>query len=780
MCLKISLSILFLVSVFTQVFAQNLPDYKNSKLSVEQRTQDLINRMTIDEKVGQLLCPMGWEMYEKNGNEVAISATFNNMVDTKHIGMFWGVYRADPWTKKTLENGLNPELAAKAGNALQKYVMENTRLGIPLFLAEESPHGHMAIGTTIFPTGIGLASSWNPDLVEKASAAMAKELRLQGGHISYGPVMDLSREPRWSRVEESFGEDPVLTASIGVAVVKGGGAGNLGNPFGVVSTLKHFIAYGIPEGGHNGNPSVIGQRELSQVFLPPFEAAVKAGALSIMTAYNSIDGIPNTANAHLYNELLKRSWNFRGFVVSDLFSINGLEGSHHVAKDLKEAGEISLNAGVDVDLGSSGFAALKKSVEEGKVSMATLDTAVARVLKLKFEMGLFENPFVNPEKAKKEIRNIENIKLAREIAAESIVLLENKKGILPLSKDLRKIAVIGPNADNIYNQLGDYTAPQEESNIVTVLEGIKEKYPKAKVEYVKGCAIRDEKDVNIPAAVKAAQNAEVAIVVVGGSSARDFKTKYIETGAAVTSNTAISDMESGEGYDRASLSLLGKQQKLLEAIKATGKPMIVVYIQGRPLEMNWAAQNANALLCAWYPGQEGGNAIADVLTGDVNPSGKMPISVPKNVGQLPVYYNKKTPIGHEYVEMSQLPLYTFGYGLSYTTFQYSDLVINKKGKENFEISCKLKNTGKVAGKEVMQLYLRDEVASVVQPVKQLKHFHKIMLNPGEEKTVTFDITSDDLSMINIDMQKIVEPGAFKVMLGASSADIRLEGKVVVE
>ena len=777
---KISLSLLLMVSVFTQVFAQNLPDYKNPKLSVEQRTQDLINRMTIDEKVGQLLCPMGWEMYEKNGNEVDISATFKNLIDTKHIGMFWGVYRADPWTKKTLENGLNPELAAKAGNALQKYVMENTRLGIPLFLAEESPHGHMAIGTTVFPTGIGLASSWNPDLVKKASAAMAKELRLQGGHISYGPVMDLSREPRWSRVEESFGEDPVLTTAIGVAVVKGGGAGNLGNPFGVVSTLKHFIAYGIPEGGHNGNPSVIGQRELSQVFLPPFEATVKAGALSIMTAYNSIDGIPNTANGHLYNELLKKSWNFRGFVVSDLFSINGLEGSHHVAKNLKEAGEISLNAGVDVDLGASGFAALKKSVEEGKVSIATLDAAVARVLKLKFEMGLFENPFVKPETAKKEVRNTEHIKLAKEVAAESIVLLENKKGILPLSKDLRKIAVIGPNADNIYNQLGDYTAPQEESNIVTVLEGIKAKYPKAKVEYIKGCAIRDEKDVNIPAAEKAAQNAEVVIVVVGGSSARDFKTKYIETGAAVTSNTAISDMESGEGYDRASLSLLGKQQKLLEAIKATGKPMIVVYIQGRPLEMNWAAQNANALLCAWYPGQEGGNAIADVLTGDVNPSGKMPISVPKNVGQLPVYYNKKTPIGHEYVEMNQLPLYTFGYGLSYTTFQYSDLVINKKEKESFEISCKVKNTGKVAGKEVVQLYLRDEVASVVQPVKQLKHFQKIMLKPGDEKTVTFDITSDDLSLVNINMQKVVEPGAFKVMLGASSADIRLEGKVVVE
>jgi len=393
---------------------------------------------------------------------------------------------------------------------------------------------------------------------------------------------------------------------------------------------------------------------------------------------------------------------------------------------------------------------------------------------------LIENPFVKPETAKKEVRNTEHIKLAKEVAAESIVLLENKKGILPLSKDLRKIAVIGPNADNIYNQLGDYTAPQEESNIVTVLEGIKAKYPKAKVEYIKGCAIRDEKNVNLPAAVKAAHNAEVVIVVVGGSSARDFKTKYIETGAAVTSNTAISDMESGEGYDRASLSLLGKQQKLLEAIKATGKPMIVVYIQGRPLEMNWAAQNANALLCAWYPGQEGGNAIADVLTGDVNPSGKMPISVPKNVGQLPVYYNKKTPIGHEYVEMNQLPLYTFGYGLSYTTFQYSDLVINKKEKESFEISCKVKNTGKVAGKEVVQLYLRDEVASVVQPVKQLKHFKKIMLKPGDEKTVTFDITSDDLSLVNINMQKVVEPGAFKVMLGASSADIRLEGKVVVE
>lgn len=752
------------------------PAYKNPRLSPEARTRDLLARMTTDEKVGQLLCPMGWEMYGKTGSSVNYSSAFREIMDTRPVGTFWGVYRADPWTRKTLETGLNPELAARAGNALQKYVRENTRLGIPLFLAEESPHGHMAIGTTVFPTGIGQAATWNPGLIRKAAAAMAKEIRLQGAHISYGPVMDLSRDPRWSRVEESFGEDPVLTSAMGVAAVEGGGGGDLSRPYSVIATLKHFIAYGIPEGGHNGNTALIGERELHENFFPPFQAAVKAGALSVMTAYNSIDGVACTANPYLYRDLLRNQWGFRGFVVSDLFSINGLSGSHRVAQNLAEAGELSLGAGVDMDLGASGFAGLKKSLEEGKITPEQLDEAAGRILKLKFEMGLFENPYVDPALAAKTVRSAEHIALAREVARESVVLLENKKDILPLSAGLKRIAVIGPNADNRYNQLGDYTAPQEESNVVTVYEGIKRRFQGAEVTYVKGVAVRDTQNTDIPAAVKAAREAEVAIVVVGGSSARDFKTKYIETGAAVSDRESVQDMESGEGFDRATLGLMGKQQQLLEAVRATGTPLVVIYIQGRPLEMNWAAEHADALLTAWYPGQEGGNALADVLSGDVNPSGRLPISVPRSVGQLPVYYNKKHPQGHDYVEMAAAPLYAFGYGKSYTSFAWSDLKIEMKDKTTFEVSFRLKNTGGREGDEVVQIYLRDEVASVVQPQKQLKQFRKVKLKAGEEQQLSFTLTAADLEIVNKEMRRVVEPGEFRVMVGASSADIRLEEK----
>lgn len=763
----------------SSLLAQPVPPFKNPKLPIAQRTADLLKRMTVEEKIGQLLCPMGWEMWEKNGSTITYSQRYKKLIDSQYVGAFWGVYRADPWTKKTLETGLNPELAAKAGNALQKYVMENSRLGIPIFLAEESPHGHMAIGTTVFPTGIGMASTWNPELVEKAAAVMAKEIRLQGGHVSYGPVMDLSRDPRWSRVEESFGEDPVLTAAIGVAAVKGGGAGNLSQPTSVITTLKHFIAYGIPEGGHNGNTSIIGERELQENFLPPFKKAVEAGALSIMTAYNSIDGIPCTSNEYLYNDLLKSQWKFRGFVVSDLFSIDGLSGSHRVAKDRKESGELALKAGVDMDLGASGFAALKQSLQEGKITTQQLDAAVARILKLKFEMGLFENPYVNPAIAKEQVRTTAHIKIARELAQQSIVLLENKNNILPLSNTIKRIAVIGPNAHTPYNQLGDYTAPQDSANIITPYNGIKNKFPQAKVDYVKGVAIRDTTAIDIDAAVNAAKLAEVAIVVVGGSSARDFKTAYIETGAAVTDMKSVQDMESGEGFDRATLQLLGKQEELLKAIKAAGTPMIVVYIQGRPLEMNWASENADALLCAWYPGQEGGTALAAILSGDVNPSGRLPISVPRSVGQIPVYYNKKNPRGHDYVEQPAAPLYSFGYGLSYSSFQYSNLTLKQKDKQVFEISCSLKNTSNRTGVEVVQLYLRDDLASVVQPIKQLKQFKRVQLNAGEEKRVLFSVSATDLEIIGTNLKPVVEPGEFTVQLGASSSDIRLNGKITV-
>jgi len=758
----------------------SLPAYKDPSFSIDVRLSDLLSRMTLEEKVGQLLCPLGWEMYEIHGNEVCPSGKFKQLIKERNVGMLWATYRADPWTKKTLANGLNPEMAAKAGNALQKYVMENTRLGIPMFLAEEAPHGHMAIGATVFPTGIGMAATWSPELVKEVGQVIAKEIRSQGGHISYGPVLDLTRDPRWSRVEETFGEDPVLSGTLGASMVDGLGGGNLSQKYATIATLKHFLAYAVPEGGQNGNYASVGIRDLHQNFLPPFRKAIDAGALSVMTSYNSIDGIPCTSNHYLLTQLLRNEWKFCGFVVSDLYSIEGIHESHFVAPTKENAAIQSVMAGVDVDLGGDAYTNLCHAVQSGQMDKTVIDTAVCRVLRMKFEMGLFEHPYVDPKIAAKTVRRKEHIELARKIAQSSITLLKNENSILPLSKMINKVAVIGPNADNRYNMLGDYTAPQEDSNVKTVLDGIITKLSPSRVEYVRGCAIRDTTVNEIEQAIEAARRSEVVIVVVGGSSARDFKTSYKETGAAVAEEGSVSDMECGEGFDRASLSLLGRQQELLESLQKTGKPLIVVYIEGRPLEKNWASEYADALLTAYYPGQEGGNAIADVLFGDYNPSGRLPISVPRSVGQIPVYYNQKAPRNHDYVEVSSSPLYSFGYGMSYTTFEYSDLQVVQKSARCFEVSFKVKNTGKYDGEEVSQLYMRDEYASVVQPMKQLKHFERFHLKKGEEKKVTFVLTEEDFFLVNYTLKKVVESGNFHLMIGAASNDIRLQNVILVE
>ena len=766
----------------TPIFAQQVSvlTYQNPNLSIDIRLADLLSRMTLEEKVGQLLCPLGWEMYEIHGSEVYPSGKFKQLIKERNAGMLWATYRADPWTKKTLANGLNPELSAKAGNALQKYVMENTRLGIPMFLAEEAPHGHMAIGATVFPTGIGMAATWSPELVKEVGQVIAKEIRSQGGHISYGPVLDLTRDPRWSRVEETFGEDPVLSGILGASMVDGLGGGNLSQKYATIATLKHFLAYAVPEGGQNGNYASVGIRDLHQNFLPPFRKAIDAGALSVMTSYNSIDGIPCTSNHYLLTQLLRNEWKFCGFVVSDLYSIEGIHESHFVASTKENAAIQSVTAGVDVDLGGDAYTNLCHAVQSGQIDKAVIDTAVCRVLRMKFEMGLFEHPYVDPKIAAKTVRRKEHIELARKIAQSSITLLKNENSILPLSKTINKVAVIGPNANNRYNMLGDYTAPQEDSNVKTVLDGILTKLSPSRVEYVRGCAIRDTTVNEIEQAIEAARRSEVVIVVVGGSSARDFKTSYKETGAAVAEEGSVSDMECGEGFDRASLSLLGRQQELLESLQKTGKPLIVVYIEGRPLEKNWASEYADALLTAYYPGQEGGNAIADVLFGDYNPSGRLPISVPRSVGQIPVYYNKKAPRNHDYVEVSSSPLYSFGYGMSYTTFEYSDLQVVQKSARCFEVSFKVKNTGKYDGEEVAQLYMRDEYASVVQPMKQLKHFERFYLKKGEEKKVTFVLTEEDFFLVNYTLKKVVESGNFHLMIGAASNDIRLQNVILVE
>ena len=762
--------------------------YKNPSINTEERVSDLLGRMTIEEKVGQLLCFQGWEMYSKTDDGVSYSEKLKSNIDNHHVGMFWATLRADPWTQKTLKTELNPRLAAQATNEIQRYAVENTRLGIPILFAEECPHGHMAIGTTVFPTSIGQSSTWNPKLIEEMAAAIALEARLQGGHIGYGPVLDLAREPRWSRVEETYGEDPVLASRMGASMVKGFQGNDIGSGVNVVSTLKHFVAYGVPEGGHNSAISNIGERDLFQNFMMPFKAAVDAGALSIMTAYNSLDGIPCTSSGSLLNNIVRDEWGFNGFYVSDLGAIEGLVYSHRIAENLEQASLLSLNAGVDVDLGGKSYQTLSSAIKEAKIDMTTVDSAVRRVLKIKFDMGLFENPYVDPEKAAATVRNKNHVELARKVARESIVLLKNDEQTLPLKKDIRSIAVIGPNADNMYNQLGDYTAPQDEQNVVTVLDGIKKYVGKnTMVTYVKGCDIRDTTQTNIPEAVEAAKNADVAIVVLGGSSARDFKTEYQDTGAALIktkeTESKLSDMESGEGYDRSTLMVMGKQLELLDKVLETNTPVVVLLIEGRPLNLAGYEDKVPALLTAWYPGQEGGNAISDILFGDYNPAGRLPISVPKSVGQLPVYYNNLIPERQRYVDGDSKPQYSFGYGLSYSEFEYSNLNIESiEDNESIDIKITfdLTNIGEFDGDEVAQLYIRDVVSSVVTPGKQLKNFQRVHLKAGERKTVSFNLSEEELSLFNMEMQRVVEPGSFSVMIGASSDDIRLNDKFKIE
>lgn len=767
-----------LIICAVQSIAQQ-PLYKQATAPIEDRISDLLGRMTVEEKVGQLCCPLGWEMYTKTPKGVVPSEVYKEKMSKAPIGSFWAVLRADPWTQKTLETGLNPELSAEALNALQKYAIEETRLGIPILFAEECPHGHMAIGTTVFPTSLAQASTWNEELMFKMGEAIALEARLQGANIGYGPVLDIAREPRWSRMEETFGEDPVLTSVLGVSFMKGMQGKSQNDGKHLYSTLKHFAAYGIPEGGHNGSRANIGMRQLFSDYLPPFKKAVEAGVGTIMTSYNSIDGVPCTSNKYLLTDVLRNQWGFNGFVYSDLLSIEGIAGAR-VAKDTKEAAAMALKAGLDMDLGGNAFGKnLKQALEEGTITMGDIDRAVGNVLRLKFRMGLFEDPYVSPDLAKKIVRSKEHKNLAREVAREGIILLKNE-GILPLNKNIKNIAVIGPNADMMYNQLGDYTAPQDRKEITTVLDGIRNAVsPSTKITYVKGCAIRDVTASNIPAAIDAAKTADAVVLVVGGSSARDFKTKYISTGAATVSeddNKVLPDMDCGEGFDRSTLHLLGDQEALLEAMAATGKPLIVIYIQGRPLNMNLASEKAQALLTAWYPGEQGGAAIADVLFGDYNPAGRLPVSVPRSEGQLPVFYSQGQQ--RSYVEGEGTPLYAFGYGLSYTQFDYSGLELQKgNGTDALQtVSCTVTNTGKYDGDEVVQLYICDKVASVSQAPILLKAFQRINLKKGESRKVTFTLTQDDLSLYNMEMKQVVEPGEFNVMVGASSNDIRLKGE----
>ena len=665
----------------------------------------LISQMTLEEKCGQLSCPIGFTLYGKEGDSLWLTEAFVGAMDTMPLGSCWAVLRADPWSQKTVETGLHPHESARMLNMMQRHAVEHTRLGIPMLFCEETPHGHMAVGTTVFPTGIAQASTWDPELLEQMGEVMGREIRLQGAHVGYGPVLDIARDPRWSRVEETMGEDPYLSGTLGTAVVKG-------MQKHVVATLKHLAAYGIPEGGHNAANADVGPNRLIHDYLPAFKMAVsEGGAGAVMTAYNSIDGVPCTANTWLIEEVLRQSWDFKGVVFADLNAINALYATHHVAADPTEAAALALKAGVDIDLGGYNYGGfLKEALQRGLVTEADIDRAVRHVLQLKYDLGLFDNPYVDEHLAEQEVGTPDNIAVAKQVALESAILLKND-GILPFDGRINKVAVIGPNADNMYAQLGDYTAPQDPERVVTMYEGIRDK----------GRAVVTD-DL---------RSADAIVMVVGGSSARDFKTSYEDTGAAIV-DEHVSDMDCGEGYDRSSLKLLGGQEELMQQVYALGKPVVTVYVCGRPMDMNLASEKSDALLLLWYPGMEGGSALADILWGDCNPSGKLPISIPRSVGQIPVYYSQ--PATGDYVEESAKPLYPFGYGLSYTQFEYGDLEINDK-----EVTVTVSNVGDYDGDEVVQLYAHEETPGVSLSSEQLVAFKRIHLTKGETKRISFTI-----------------------------------------
>ncbi len=753
--------------------------YKDSSQSIDARTKDLISRMTLDEKIAQIGGIWSYEVIEagKFSPKMAGSLIENGIGQICRPGV---------------STGLPPKDMAELINGIQKFLTENTRLGIPALVHEECLNGFMAKTATIFPQIIGIASTWEPELVNKMTRVTREKMMAVGVRQGLSPVLDVVRDPRWGRVEETFGEDPYLIAKMGIAYVKGLQGDDLQN--GVVATLKHFVGYGLPEGGLNWAPAHIPPRLLREVYLYPFKEAIKeGGALSVMNAYHEIDGIPCGASTELLTDILRKEWGFEGIVVSDYYAVENLQSYHRIATDKANAARLALTAGIDIELPRHDCYAqpLKEQVEKGVVSNTLLDRAVSRILRLKFMLGLFDNPYVKSEEAARVFDLPEHRKLALETARKSIVLLKNKDNILPLNKNIKTIAIIGPNADVQRNLLGDYTypahieitimaaeatgaqspAPDERADhvtvpVVTILEGIKAKVGKdTKIMYAAGCEYNSMSKDGFHEAVKAAKAADVAIVVVGGKSG------------------LTPDCTCGEMRDSAEIRLPGVQDELVRAIYETGTPVVLILVDGRPLVLGWIVEKIPAIIEAWLPGEEGGNAVADVIFGDYNPGGKLPISFPAKVGQIPVYYGHKPSAGRsqfwgDYVDADTSPAFEFGYGLSYTTFNFTNLRIEPKrialtGKTSVMVD--VENTGGKAGEEVVQLYINDVVARITRPVKELRGFKRIALEPGETKAVEFELPAEVLGFYDKDMKFIVEPGIFKVMIGRSSKDIVLKG-----
>jgi beta-glucosidase len=766
--------------------SQKIPAYKNPRTPAGRRVKDLLARMTLEEKAAQMMCV--WQekaakLVDAKGNfDIAKArAAFKKGLGLGQVGRPSDA-GSDPATPA---NGKNARGMAELTNAIQKFFLEHSRLGIPVLFHEECLHGHAAKDGTSFPQPIGLGATFNPLLVEQLYAMAAWETRVRGGHQALTPVVDVARDPRWGRVEETYGEDPYLNTRLGIAAVHGfQGDATFKDKKHLIATLKHFAAHGQPESGQNCAPVNVSERVLRETFLHPFRDCIReAGAISVMASYNEIDGVPSHASRWLLRDVLRKEWGFKGFVVSDYYSIWELSHrpdthGHHVAADKSQAAVLAVRAGVNIELPEPDcYRHLVELVRKKVLREFELDELIAPMLLWKFKMGLFDDPYVDPAEAEKIVGCDAHRELARQAARETITLLKNENELLPLNPArLKTVAVIGPNADR--SVLGGYSGVPR--NNVTVLAGIRARLGNAvKVVYAEGCKItrggswqQDEVLPSDPAedqkqiaeAVQVARTADVVVVAIGGNEQ--------------TSREAWSLKHMG---DRTSLELIGRQNELVSALLATGKPVVALIFNGRPLAINQVAQQVPAILECWYLGQECGHAVAEVLFGDHNPGGKLPISIPRSVGQLPVFYNYKPSARRGFLWDDATPLFPFGFGLSYTTFALKNVRLAKKRMSrsgSTRVLVDVTNTGNRFGTEVVQLYIRDLVSSVTRPVKELKGFQKIKLQAGETKTVALNITPELLAFYDVNMKCVVEPGEFAIMVGNSSRDLDLQ-KVVL-
>lgn len=702
-------------------------------IQIEKKVDSLLSKMTLKEKIGQMTLFAG------------VNKKYEEMIKLGEVGSFCGVKGAGKI------------------NELQRFAVKKSRLGIPLIFGNDVIHGYH----TTFPIPLGAAASWNPGLVQQAAKIAAGEAALEGTKWTFAPMVDIARDPRWGRIAEGAGEDTYLGSVMAEAEVKGFQGNNLDNDLSIAACAKHFAAYGAAEAGRDYNTVDISERTLREIYLPPFKAAVDAGVSTLMSAFNSLNGIPASANYHTLTQILRNEWGFNGFVVSDYNSIGELI-YHDIAKDKKEAALKALTAGVDMDFvgdtvtGNVYSPNLATLVKEGKISEKLIDQSVRRILRIKFELGLFDHPYTDTLYIKNHIPDQKTRdSAALRLAEESIVMLKNGNNLLPLRKDLKSVAVIGPLADDKYDPFGPWDCSPNPQRVITVLDGIKNKLsPAAKIKFIKGCDIENNNESQLDDAVRIAGQSDIVILVVGEAANM-----------------------SGEAASRTNIDLPGIQEELVEKVAKVGKPTIVILMNGRPLTIDWIAKDIPSILECWFLGDHTGDAIANVLFGDYNPSGKLPVTFPRSVGQIPIYYNhlntgrpfeENNKYTSKYLDSPVTPLYPFGFGLSYTTFKYENLKVEKnkiKIGDSTDIFINVTNTGNVGGAEVVQLYLRDLVASVSMPVEELKGFQKIYLNSGETKTVKFIITPKMLELYDVNMKKTIEPGKFEVMIGGSSVNL---------